>query len=117
MLTAGRRTDTTATSPATGIDTLASASFGAQAYLHVFSVVGTSVTITIQDSADNSNFLAITPSMAFTAVNGGATSTQRIAVVNTTTIRRYIRVITTGTFSSAVFAVNMVKNAEAGVVF
>jgi len=115
-LTAGVRTDTTATN-GTGIDTTASASFGAQAYLHVFSVVGTSVTVTIQDSADNVTFANISPSMGFTAVLGGATSAQRISVVNTTTIRRYVRAITSGTFSSAVFAVNMVKNAEAGVVF
>lgn len=116
MLTAGIRTDTAATNGAS-IDTVASASFGAQAYLQVFSVTGTSVTCTIQDSADNSSFAAITPSMAFTAVLGGATGTQRIAVVNTTTIRRYVRVVTTGTFSNAQFACMIVKNAEAGVVF
>lgn len=115
MLTDGIRTDTTATSPSTGIDTLASASFGAQAYLHVTGFTGTSVTVTIQDSADNSSFANISPSMAFTAAS--AIGTQRISVVNTTTIRRYVRVITTGTFSSASFAVNFVKNEEAGVVF
>lgn len=117
QLTAGVRTDTAATSPATGVDTLASASFGAQAYLHVFSVAGTSVTVTLQGSSDNSSFSAIASPMAFSAVAGGATSAQRIAVANTTTIPRYVRAITTGTFSSAVFAVVLVKNAEAGVVF
>jgi hypothetical protein len=117
MLTSGIRTDTTATSPATGLDTLASASFGGQAYLHVFSVTGTSVTVAIQDSADNATFAALGSPMTFTAVNGAATSTQRIAISNTSTIRRYVRVITTGTFSNAQFAVNLVKNAEAGVVF
>lgn len=117
MLTAGIRTDTSATSPATGLDTLASASFGAQAYLHVFSVTGTSVTVSIQDSADNSSFLPIASPISFTAVNGGATGTQRIAIGNTATVRRYLRVITTGTFSNAQFAVSIVKNEEAGVVF
>lgn len=117
MLTAGIRTDTTATSPATGIDTLASASFGAQAYLHVFAVTGTSVTVTLQDSADNSSFAAIASPMVFAAVNGAATSAERIAVANTTTIRRYVRAITTGTFSNAQFAVSIVKNEEAGVLF
>ena len=116
MLTAGVRTDTAATNGAS-IDTAASASFGAQAYLHVFSIAGTSVTCTIQDSADDVSFANISPSMAFAAVLGGASGTERIAVVNTTTIRRYIRVITAGTFSSAVFACMIVKNAEAGVVF
>lgn len=115
MLTAGKRTDTTATSPATGVDTLASASFGAQAYLHVFAFTGTSVTVTLQDSADNSSFAAIATPMAFTAAT--AIGTQRISIPNTTTVRRYVRAITTGTFSNAVFAVNLVKNEEAGVSF
>lgn len=115
QLTAGARTDTTATSPATGIDTLASASFGAQAYLHVFAFTGTSVTVTLQDSADNITFTAMGTPMAFTAAT--AIGTQRIAIANTSTIKRYVRAITTGTFSNAVFAVNFVKNEEAGVVF
>jgi len=115
MLTAGPRTDTTATSPATGVDTLASASFGAQAYLHVFAFTGTSVTVTLQDSADNSTFAAIATPMAFAAAS--AIGTQRITIPNTTTVRRYVRAITSGTFSNAVFAVNFVKNEEAGVVF
>jgi hypothetical protein len=115
MLTAGKRTDTTATSPATGVDTLASASFGAQAYLHLFAFTGTSVTVTLQDSADNISFLAMATPMVFAAAT--AVGTQRIAIANTSTVRRYVRAITTGTFSNAVFAVNLVKNEEAGVVF
>jgi len=115
MLTAGQRTDTTATSPASGVDTLAAASFGAQAYLHVFAFTGTSVTVKIQDSADNSSFADISPSLVFAAAS--AVGTQRISVANTTTLRRYLRAITTGTFSNAVFAVNVIKNEEAGVVF
>lgn len=115
QLTAGKRTDTTATSPVTGIDTLASASFGGQAYLHLFAFTGTSVTVTIQDSADNSSFANISPSLVFAAAS--AAGSQRVAVANTTTIRRYVRVITSGTFSNAVFAVNFVKNEHAGEVF
>lgn len=114
LLTAGKRTDTTATSPATGIDTLASASFGAQAYLQVFAFTGTSVTVTIQDSADNSSFASVA-GLAFTAATG--ITTQRLAISNTATVRRYIRAITTGTFSNAVFAVMVVKNEIAGQVF
>ncbi len=115
MLTAGKRTDTVATSPATGVDTLASAAFGGQAYLHVFAFTGTSVTVTIQDSADNSSFANISPSLVFAAAT--AVGTQRVSVANTTTIRRYVRAITTGTFSNAIFAVNFVKNETASVVF
>lgn len=113
QLTAGKRTDTTATNGAS-IDTTASAAFGAQAYLQVFAFTGTSVTVTVQDSADDSSFAAVT-GLAFTAATG--ITTQRLATANNATIRRYLRVATTGTFSNAVFAVVIVKNEIAGQVF
>ena len=107
QLTAGKRTDTAATNGAS-IDTLASAAFGFQAYLQVFSFTGTSVTVTIEDSADNVSFLPIT-SGAFTAATGR--TFQRIqSSSDTGTVRRYIRAVTSGTFSSAVFAVSITKN-------
>src|SRR3990167_5432651 len=50
-LPAGKRTDTVATAPATGVDfTDVTTSFGMAAYLQVFSFTGTSATMTIQDS-------------------------------------------------------------------
>src|SRR5919206_3605308 len=54
QLTAGKRTDTTATN-GTGVDQSASSSFGLSAYLHVFSFTGTSVTVKIQHSNDNAS--------------------------------------------------------------
>jgi hypothetical protein len=116
QLTAGVRTDTTATSPATGVDTTASADFGIQAYLQVFSFTGTSVTITVQDSANDSTFANITGLSAFTVVSA-APAVERIASANTITVRRYLRVITAGTFSECSFSVVVVKNPIAGVVF
>lgn len=113
-LTAGTRTDTAATN-GTAIDTTASASFGAQAYLQVFSLTGTNVVVTIEDSADNVLFTAVT-GLAFTSVTA-APATQRLATSNTATIRRYVRAVTTGTFTSATFAVAIVKNETAGQVF
>lgn len=117
LLTPGMRTDATATaaSSANSFDTLASASFGGQAYLHVNAFSGTSVTVAIWDSADNSTFAAVS-SFAFTAATTASTQ-QRISVINTATIRRYVAVATTGTFSSAQFAVQLTKNATAGIVF
>lgn len=112
QLTAGVRTDTAATN-GTSFDGGASSALGAQAYLQVFSVTGTSVTVTLEDSADNASFAAITGG-AFTAVNAGARSDQRIAMSGT--IRRYVRAVTSGTFSDAQFAVQFVRNATA-VVF
>lgn len=116
-LTAGQRTDTTATSPATGVDqTTVSTAFGWQAYLHVFAgFVGTSVTVTLQDSADNSAFANFGGGGAFTTATG--ITSQRLASPGATdTVRRYVRAITTGTFTNAVFAVVFVRNTTA-VVF
>lgn len=114
LLTPGLRTDTTATSPSTGLDTLASAAFGAQVYVHLTAFTGTSVTITVQDSADNATFATVT-GLATSALTVPGFS--RLTTVNTATVRRYLRVITTGTFTNAVFAVNVVKNSVAGQVF
>lgn len=117
QLTAGLRTDTAATN-GTSVDTGASAAFGGQAYLQLMAFSGTDVTIKIQDSANNSAFTDVT-SLAFTAITTGTRQTQRIAIGNTATIRRYVRVatVTTGGFSSATFAVVLNKNAVAGVTF
>lgn len=106
-LTAGIRTDTTATN-GVSLDGGAATTFGAQAYLHVFGVTGTSVTVTLQDSADNSTFANITGGAFIAATTSGA---QRLAL--TGTIRRYVRAITSGTFTNAQFAVNFVRNPVA----
>ena len=113
QLTAGFRTDTAATN-GTSYDFGAATSFGFQAYLHVNAFTGTDVTIKLQDSADNSSFTDIT-SGAFTAVTGATPLAQRIAVGGTATVRRYVRVVTvtTGGFTSATFAVMLVKNGQA----
>lgn len=117
LLTPGIRTDTAATN-GTGIDTTASASFGGQAYLQAFSFTGTDVTVKIQDSADNATFADVA-GFAFTQITGGTPSAERIALGNTATLRRYLRVstATTGGFTSLAFAVNVIKNEVAGVVF
>lgn len=116
LLTAGMRTDTAATL-GTSYDTGGSLSFGAQAYLHVSAFTGTDVTVKIQDSADNSTFADVS-GLAFTAVTS-APGTQRIAISNTATVRRYVRAttVTTGGFTSATFAVVINKNEIAGVTF
>ena len=111
QLTAGKRTDTTATN-GTSVDlTAVSTPWGWQAYLHVFAVTGTSVTVKIQDSADNSTFADLSGA-AFTAATG--VTSQRIASPGATdTVRRYVRAVSSGTFTSAVFAVVFVQNQTA----
>lgn len=113
MLTAGLRTDTVATTgPA--ITDAGATSFGGQAYFMVTAFTGTSVTIDIQSSTTSGGTYATTglTSSAFTAIGA-----QRVAVSNTTTINQFLKVVTTGTFSNAVFAVVFVRNPIAGVVF
>lgn len=77
--------------------------FGAQSYLQVTQFTGTSVTVTVQHSPDNSTWTTLT---AFTAVTA-APATQRLAAAGT--VGRYLRAISTGTFSAASFgcAVNV----------
>jgi len=120
MITPGIRTDTTATAAGAGnsYDTLASLAFGGQLYIHVFSVTGTSVTLTLYDSADNSSFASVAGFATSGAIApGGAPTAMRIASANTVTIRRYVAIASTGTFSNAQFAVMLNKNPIAGVVF
>ncbi len=114
-MTAGIRTDTTATN-GTSVDFgTGSTSFGLQAYLHVFAFTGTSATITIQESSDDA------VGDPFAAVTGGSFGAQsavgasRIATAAGLTVERYLRVVTTGTFSVCNFAVSIARNATATV--
>lgn len=111
--TAGIRTDTTATN-GTSLDNAVSTAFGLQAYLHVFAITGTSVTVKLQDSPDNVTFTDVTGGAFTAATVAGA---QRIATSNALTVARYLRVATTGTFSNAQFAVVICRNPIAGVTF
>lgn len=90
--------------------TLGSA-WGAQAYLQVTGFTGTSVTVAVQDSADNSSWAAVT-GLTFTAVTA-APAWQRLATAGSATLRRYVRAVTTGTFTSATFAVMLNRDLSA----
>lgn len=87
--------------------------YGLQAYLQAFAVTGTSFTVTLQHSHDNGAtdaFAAITGAV-FTAVSS-APNTERIATA-AIEIKRYVRAVTTGTFTNAVFNVNCAHNITA----
>lgn len=116
LLTPGMRTDTAATL-GPSVDTVASSSFGAQAYLHVEAFTGTDATVKIQDSADGVTFADVA-GLAFAQITA-APEAQRIATANTATIREYVRAVTvtTGGFTSLTFAVVINKNPIAGVAF
>lgn len=112
--TAGIRTDTTGTTGSAIDSGAASTTFGLSAYMHVFSFTGTSFTATIHESSDNSGD-------AYAAVVGGAFAaasaigSQRIVTALNLTVERYLKIITTGTFSEASFAIVIVRNQTAPV--
>lgn len=107
QLTAGLRTDTTATNGTAFDFGAVSTLFGGQAYLQVNAFTGTSVTVKLQDSADNSTFADLTGAGFIAATARGA---QRLVLANNATVRRYVRAVTTGTFSNAIFQVTFVRN-------
>lgn len=112
QLTAGKRSDTAATN-GTGVDFAAATAFGLQAYLHVFSFTGTSCTVKIQESSDNggADAWADVVGGGFTAATG--ITSQRIETARDLAVERYLRVVTTGTFSGCTFAVMVAKNSTA----
>jgi hypothetical protein len=113
QLTSGLRVDTTATVGAFYTDT-GSTAFGAQAYLQLTALVGTSVDVSITHATTSGGTYS-------TLMDFGAISTAvgfgRQSVSNSTTVNQFLKVVTTGTFSYAQFSVVLVRNAVAGQVF
>lgn len=109
QLTPGLRTDTTDTNGAS-VDNGASTALGAQFFLHLTGLTGADITVAVEDSANNTDWLALSGAEFAEATAVGA---QRIAV--TGTVRRYLRVVTTGDFTSATFLVNGIRNDTATV--
>jgi hypothetical protein len=112
--TPGVRHDTTATNGAS-VDDTAGSTFGLTAFLHVTGVVGTSVTVKLQESSDNGGADAFADVVggAFTAVTPAGLGAQRIQTSLTQTVERYLRVVTTGTFTSADFCVVVFRHPVA----
>lgn len=112
QLTAGAVT-VTGTTNGTGIDTVASAAFGAQLYFHVFALTGTNANIAIQHSNDDGvgdAYADIDTNSAGVTVTGVGTS--RTQTGRTATVKRYVRLRITGTFTSLTIAVMVVKNQD-----
>jgi hypothetical protein len=96
----------------TAIDDGAQTTFGAQAYLQLFDVTGTGVTIVVEDSADNVSFSTI---MTFSGAEiSGASDPTAYRATKTGNVRRYTRVNVTGdSLTSATFAVVLCRNLTA----
>ncbi|MDN3244161.1 hypothetical protein [Streptomyces sp. ZSW22] len=110
LLTAGKRTDTAATDGDSVDFGTGPTAFGLQAYLHVTAFTGTDVTVKLQESSDNGvgDPWADVVGGTFTAATG--VGAQRIQTARDQTVERYLRVVTTGTFTNAVFAVSVIRN-------
>ena len=115
LLTAGLRTDTTATA-GSPFDNGAGYTYGAQAYLQVTAFSGTDVTISVQHATSSGG--SYSDLIAFTQVTSGPQA-QRASVSNSTTVHEFLKATTTtsGGFTSVSFAVVVAVNTIAGVAF
>jgi hypothetical protein len=110
LYTAGLRTDTSATN-GSSVDAGAASTFGLQMTVQLVAFTGTSVTVKLQSSSDDG------AGDAFSDVSGATTGAlttvgaSRVAV--TGSLERYLRVVTTGTFTVANFVVSVTRNATA----
>jgi hypothetical protein len=112
MLTAGLRTDNGATT-GSFFDLGASSAFGCQAYLQLVELVGTNVDVTITHATTSGgSYTTLVDFGSQTAIGG-----YRIATANNVTVNEFVKVVTAGTFTQAIFAVTFVQNPIAGQVF
>lgn len=111
LLTTGKQTFASGSINGTSIDLGATSTlFGAAAYFHVFSLGSGSPTLTIKDSADNGTFAALSPaSLSYAPVAAGVT---RVQTGVSATVRRYVRLEVTGTYTNLVAAVVFVRYTE-----
>lgn len=94
-------------------DVAAATDFGLQAYFHLLSFTGTSITLTIQDSDDDA---ASDPYATVTGATSGALTAPggvRAETSATENVKEWLRVTSTGTFSAATFAVAVRRNTRA----
>lgn len=112
LATPGQRVDTAATNGA-GVDLGAAPphTFGLQAYVQVVAFTGTNITVKLQGSSDDGvgDAYADIVGGGFTAVTA-APAAQKIATARGLSVERYVRVATTGTFTSCTFLVAVVVN-------
>ena len=99
QLTAGKVTHASAANGSSVTYSGTSTAFGASAYWHVFSLGSGTVDGEIQDSANDTDFVAIT-GLAFTALT--ARGAERVATATGATIRKYVRFASSDTFTNAV---------------
>ena len=93
----------------TSVDGAAASTSGASAYLEVFSLGSGTVEIAIEDSANDTDFAAVT-GLGFTDATGR--TAERVETASGADLRRYVRVAVSGTFTDAVIAVAVCRYAD-----
>lgn len=111
--TAGKRTDASATAAGavSPLDQLSATpgAFGGVMWVHLFSLASGTPTIKLQESSDNSGDAYADVTGATTGALSSAPQALRIEL-GAINVERYIKVVTTGTFTDAVFAVSFVRH-------
>lgn len=88
----------TATGNTSSVDKGASSANGLMANVHVTAFTGTDITVKVAHSADNNTWADL---ITFTQLTAAGAENKTV----TGTVNRYLRITTTGTFTSATFAV------------
>lgn len=91
---------------------------GLQAYLHVHALTGTDVTVAVEHSDDNGSgdaYAAVTGGTFAAVATAAVPVGQRIQTARDASVKRWLRISSTGTFSSATISVVVVKNLVATV--
>lgn len=114
--TAGKRTDAAATAAGavTALDQASATpgAFGGVMWVHLFSLGSGSVTIKLQESSDNGAdaYADVTGATTGALSSGGQALRVELGLIN---VERYIKVVTTGTFTNAVFATSFYRHRVA----
>jgi hypothetical protein len=113
LATAGMRTDASATAAAavSPLDqgSASPGAFGLVMYVHLKSLGSGSVTIKLQESSDNSGDAYADVTGATTGALSSAPTAVRVAT-GSIDVERYLKVVTTGTFTDAVFGVQVYRH-------
>jgi hypothetical protein len=111
--TAGKRTDAAATAAAavTAFDqgSASPGAFGLVMWVHLFSLGSGSPTIKLQESSDNAGDAYADVVGATTGALASAPQALRVAT-GAIAVERYLKVVTTGSFTNAVFSVSVYRH-------
>lgn len=92
----------------TGVDDGAATDTGLIAYLQVLAFTGTSATVAVQHSSDNGSTDPYADVLTFAAVTT-APGAQRVTIADDTAVEAWLRVRTTGTFTSLTLFVLIIR--------